>query len=138
MPSYLVTGAGRGLGVRLPTTPQSLLINVTKQYGFIKSLASNSDNTVLGLVRNKKATQDRLAADGITNVHLIEADITDEPALKRAAEEAKAILGHHGLDILINNAAYVSETTALKSLQDLQAFPFRIPLEFPLTVIQRT
>ncbi|KAB2573318.1 Fluoren-9-ol dehydrogenase [Lasiodiplodia theobromae] len=103
MPSYLVTGAGRGLG-----------------YGFITSLASNPDNTVLGLVRNKKATQDRLAADGITNVHLIEADITDEPALKRAADEAKAILGHHGLDILINNAAYVSETTALKSLKDLQ------------------
>ncbi|KAK0609188.1 Short chain dehydrogenase gsfK [Lasiodiplodia hormozganensis] len=96
MPSYLVTGAGRGLG-----------------YGFITSLASSPNNTVLGLVRNKKATQDRLAADGITNVHLIEADITDEPALKRAAEEVKAILGHHGLDILINNAAYVSETTAL-------------------------
>ncbi|KAF4541558.1 uncharacterized protein LTHEOB_8553 [Lasiodiplodia theobromae] len=103
MPSYLVTGAGRGLG-----------------YGFIQCLASNPDNTVLGLVRNKTATQDRLAADGITNVHLIEADITDEPALKRAAEEAKAILSHHGLDVLINNAAYVSETTALKSFQDFE------------------
>jgi NAD(P)-dependent dehydrogenase (short-subunit alcohol dehydrogenase family) len=70
-------------------------------------------------VRNKKATQERLAADGVTNAHILTSDITDEQGLRLAAEEAGKILRDRGLDVLINNAAYVSDLTALKSLQDL-------------------
>ncbi|RFU77340.1 saccharopine dehydrogenase [Trichoderma arundinaceum] len=102
MPSYVVTGASRGLG-----------------YAFVKLLASDPSNTVIGLVRNPTATQARLTADGISNVHVIAADIADETALRNAAEETKRILNGEGLDVLINNAAYVSEITALKTLQDL-------------------
>ncbi|PNP85012.1 hypothetical protein FNYG_01537 [Fusarium nygamai] len=43
MPSYLVTGASRGLG-----------------FGFIQVLSSNPENTVVGLVRNKAATDKKL------------------------------------------------------------------------------
>lgn len=86
----------------------------------MKALAAEPSNQVIGLVRNKKATQDRLAADGIANVHVLEADITDEPTLKFAAKEARRILGSKGLDVLINNASIVSsgfwEYTSLKDL----------------------
>ena len=78
------------------------------QYAFVKTLAADPSNQVIGLVRNKKAAEDRLVADGITNVHVLAADITDEPALKLAAEETRRILGGKGLDVLINNAARVS------------------------------
>ncbi|KAJ9132552.1 NAD(P)-binding protein [Pleurostoma richardsiae] len=103
MPSYLVTGAGRGLG-----------------YAILKVLAAEPSNTVIGLVRNRKATQERLAADGVTNAHILTSDITDEQGLRLAAEEAGKILRDRGLDVLINNAAYVSDLTALKSLQDFE------------------
>ncbi|KAJ5415112.1 NAD(P)-binding protein [Penicillium sp. CMV-2018d] len=104
MPSYLVTGAARGLG-----------------YALVKVLASDPTNTVLALARNKKAAEDSLATDGISNVHVIAADITDETALKAAAREANAILGGKGLDVLINNAAYISEKTALTSIPDQES-----------------
>ncbi|RWA05878.1 hypothetical protein EKO27_g9225 [Xylaria grammica] len=102
MPTYLVTGASRGLG-----------------YAFVKTLASDPLNTVIGLARNKKATEERLHTDGIQNVHVLSADITDKAALNLAAEEARRILGSKGLDVLINNAAYAFGPTGLKSLQDL-------------------
>ena len=70
-------------------------------------------------MRDPIATQTRLAADNISNVHVLAADITDVTTLKQAAEVAKRILGGRGLDVLINNAAYVSEITSLKSLRDL-------------------
>ncbi|KAF5639614.1 protoporphyrinogen oxidase [Fusarium sp. NRRL 52700] len=47
MPSYLVTGASRGLG-----------------FGFIQTLYRNPNNTVIGLVRDKKATDKKLAEEG--------------------------------------------------------------------------
>ncbi|KAL2827748.1 NAD(P)-binding protein [Aspergillus cavernicola] len=103
MPSYLVTGASRGLG-----------------YAIVKVLASDPANTVLALARNKQAAEDRLASDKISNVHVFAADVTDETALKAAARQARSILGGKGLDVLINNAAYVSEKTALTSLHEYE------------------
>jgi NAD(P)-dependent dehydrogenase (short-subunit alcohol dehydrogenase family) len=89
------------------------------QYAFVEALASDPSNIVIGLARNKEATESRLATDGIMNAHILETDITDGKALELAAQQARQILGDKGLDVLINNAAYVSETTALKSLKDL-------------------
>ncbi|SPO07104.1 related to protoporphyrinogen oxidase [Cephalotrichum gorgonifer] len=103
MPSYVVTGASRGLG-----------------YGFVKVLAANPSNTVIGIARNRKSTEERLAADGITNVHVLAADITEEGAMKVAAQEAKRILGAKGLDVLINNAGYISKATELKSVKEME------------------
>lgn len=93
----------------------------------MKTLAADPSNKVIGLVRNKKGAEDRLAADGITNVHVLAADITDEPTLKLAAQDARRILGGKGLDVLINNAAHVSgslwEYTSLKDLWVLPPLP---------------
>ena len=90
MPSYLITGASRGLG-----------------YGWVKHLSSDPQNVVIGLVRNKAATEKALSEDKITNVHVVVADITDAEALEAAAKEVASITGG-SLDILINNAALVS------------------------------
>ncbi|KAH8172646.1 short chain dehydrogenase domain-containing protein [Sarocladium implicatum] len=101
MPSYVITGASRGLG-----------------YAFVQTLGADPLNTVIGLARDKESTDARLGLDGFRNVHILAADITDDTSLQAAALEARRILGDTGLDVLINNAAYVSQTTALKSLKD--------------------
>jgi hypothetical protein len=51
------------------------------QYEFLKQVASESQNIVVGLVRNKAATDAKIAADGIKNVTILEADITDQLSL---------------------------------------------------------
>ncbi|THH08382.1 hypothetical protein EW145_g2740 [Phellinidium pouzarii] len=88
MPSYVVTGASRGLGLE-----------------FVQQLGSSPENIVFALVRNKK-TADKLIALSRSNVHIVQADITDVNALKLAAQEVSKITGGK-LDVLINNAALV-------------------------------
>jgi len=100
MPSYVVTGANRGLG-----------------YAFVKHLASVEGNTVIGLARKKPAAEERLAKDGIKNVRILEADITDVKALQAAAEETAEITGG-SLDILINNAGLVSDKSRWSTVID--------------------
>jgi len=104
MPSYVVTGASRGLG-----------------YAFIKTLASNPSNTVIGLVRNKASTDARIAKDnlGAKNLHIFEADILDFPALEKAATATAEITGG-ALDVLINNAAFVSEESNFSTIADAE------------------
>ncbi|KAF2663651.1 putative short chain dehydrogenase [Microthyrium microscopicum] len=98
MPSYLITGTSRGIG-----------------YEFARQLAQDKSNTVIGLVRNKVATDERLAKDGITNVTIYEADITDFPALQKSAAEVAKLTGGN-LDYLINNAASVSTASGYVDL----------------------
>jgi NAD(P)-dependent dehydrogenase (short-subunit alcohol dehydrogenase family) len=69
------------------------------------------------MVRNKDATVARLEKDGITNVSIVEADITDRDALTAAYREVKDIT-KGSLDILINNAALIDENSAYKTLLD--------------------
>jgi len=87
------------------------------QYAFIKKLASKPSNTVIGLVRNKEATLARLAKDNLSNIHIFEADIVDYLALQKAAEEVSKITGG-ALDVLINNAAYVSEESNFTTIAE--------------------
>lgn len=100
MPSYLVTGASRGLG-----------------YAFVRHLAAIPGNIVIGMVRDKEATTARLYKDNITNVTVVQADITDRDALTAAYAEVKAI-SKGSLDVLINNAALVNERSAFLTLVD--------------------
>lgn len=100
MPSWLVTGASRGLG-----------------YGWITYLAADSPNTVFAIVRNKKATEERLAKDNIKNVTVLSADVTDYAGLEQAAAEVAKVTGG-GLDYLIHNAALVSTKSAFSTVLD--------------------
>ncbi|KAJ5902194.1 Short-chain dehydrogenase/reductase SDR [Penicillium taxi] len=99
MPSYLVTGASRGLG-----------------FEFVRHLSQNPNNTVIGLVRDKAAADAKAKSEGVT-VYMVEAQYTDLLSLKNAAESVKSITGR-GLDYLIHNAAVLSHISALKTFGD--------------------
>lgn len=97
------------------------ILNIT-QYAFVKQLTLDPANTVVGIVRDIAATEKKLAKDGIKNVKVYKADITDLPALKAAAVDIQASIG--GIDYLIVNAAFVSGVTSLRNLSDLFDSPF--------------
>ncbi|KAM5444831.1 hypothetical protein MferCBS31731_000286 [Microsporum ferrugineum] len=101
MPFYLITGASRGLG-----------------YAWLEFLSRRPDNIVFGLVRDADATKKRLEASGITNVHIVRADITDFKALSLAADQVASITGG-ALDVLIANATDNCKRSVWKTVVDL-------------------
>jgi NAD(P)-dependent dehydrogenase (short-subunit alcohol dehydrogenase family) len=105
MPSYLVTGASRGLG-----------------YEFIRQFSFDPTNQVFGLVRNKPATDKKIAEDGLKNITIIEADIIDRRSLQAAKVQLEEVTGG-SLDYLINNAAFLSAKSAFNSLTDFADEP---------------
>ncbi|PLB47331.1 NAD(P)-binding protein [Aspergillus steynii IBT 23096] len=103
MPSYLITGASRGLG-----------------FEFLRQLSADPNNLVIGLVRNKPATEEKVAAEFPgRNVHLVQGELTDYEALKNAVSEVEKITP--SLDHLIANAAHVSSWSAYDGIGDLAA-----------------
>ncbi|UKZ78450.1 hypothetical protein TrVFT333_006190 [Trichoderma virens FT-333] len=100
MPSYVITGASRGLG-----------------FEFVRQLSSDPNNTVIGLVRDKVTTEQAMAQElaGRSNIHILQADITDYEAVKDAVTATAQITGGV-LDYLVANAAYISEFDAYDSI----------------------
>ncbi|KAJ7176206.1 hypothetical protein C8R43DRAFT_1057499 [Mycena crocata] len=97
MSSYVVTGAARGIG-----------------FEFIKQLSADQKNTVFALVRNEATATELKKLPG-KNITVLEADITDKKALKKAAEAVSKTTGGK-LDYLINNAAMMSIESSLSTL----------------------
>jgi len=98
MPSYVVTGANRGIG-----------------FEFIRQLSQDSSNIVIGLVRNKANSKDLLDLQSKSeNIHVFQADIVDVPSLKDAVREVSKVNGGT-LDYLINNAALISEDNMIQT-----------------------
>ncbi|KAJ7814543.1 hypothetical protein B0H14DRAFT_2604048 [Mycena olivaceomarginata] len=88
MPSYVITGAARGIG-----------------FEFVTQLSASGANTIFGLVRNKAvATELNALSSSRKNITVLQADITDVKALELAANEVSEATGGK-LDFLINNAA---------------------------------
>lgn len=98
MPSYVVTGASRGIGLE-----------------FARQLSSVPGNEVFGLVRNK-STATRLTALDRPNVHVLQADVTDKKALSDAAAEVGRVTGGK-LDVLISNAALIPTGRAVRGVR---------------------
>jgi NAD(P)-dependent dehydrogenase (short-subunit alcohol dehydrogenase family) len=84
---------------------------------FVKYYASQPNYKVFGIVRNKKSADENLAKNGIQNVTMLQADITDAKAMLAAANEVSKATGG-SLDILIPNAAVAAEKNRFKSLPD--------------------
>jgi len=89
------------------------------QYGFIQYLARDPSNIVVGLARNKAATDQKIAQGGVNKVTIIQADIVDGDSLHAAKAEVEKLTGG-SLDYLINNAAFVSGLTAAKFLDEFE------------------
>ncbi|KAH7310538.1 hypothetical protein B0I35DRAFT_463179 [Stachybotrys elegans] len=89
MPSYLVTGANRGIG-----------------FGYLRHISNDSANTVIGIVRDKAATEKKVAEElpGRTNIHIVEAQITNYESLKKTVPQVSEITGG-SIDYIIANAA---------------------------------
>ncbi|KAK9320300.1 NAD(P)-binding protein [Lipomyces orientalis] len=105
MPSYVITGASRGIG-----------------FEFLRQLSANPDNVIIGLVRNKASTEAKVAKEVPgKNIHILQADITDNEALKDAAVDVARITD--AVDYLIANAALVSEWSAYDGIGDLAQRP---------------
>lgn len=107
MTVYLVTGVSRGLG-----------------YAFMAHLSRDPSNTVIGLVRNVRKTEESIKADNLNtnnNIHIIEADISSYQSILSARSAVKKITPK--IDILINNAAALTPGTAFTRLTDHEADP---------------
>jgi NAD(P)-dependent dehydrogenase (short-subunit alcohol dehydrogenase family) len=92
MPSYLITGASRGLGLE-----------------FVNQLSANPENIVFGLVRNQNSAPKLLGLQAERkNVHVVEAEITKPDTLRPVVEFVSKVTGGK-LDVLINNAAFITE-----------------------------
>ncbi|KAK3681235.1 hypothetical protein B0T22DRAFT_302726 [Podospora appendiculata] len=114
MSSYVITGVSKGLG-----------------WEFMSQISSNADNTVIGIVRNKKAADERVSNElnGRTNITILEADVTDYEAVKRAVDQA-AIINSGSLDYLIANAGYVLGWDAYGGIGSRGLEPERLTAEF--------
>ncbi|EIM84663.1 NAD-P-binding protein [Stereum hirsutum FP-91666 SS1] len=100
MPSYVVAGASRGIGLE-----------------FVVQLLAGG-NTVIALARNPGSAKSLVAIKD-KNLHILKADITNAEELTAASEETAKITGG-SLDVLINNAAYMNAATAFL---DITQFP---------------
>ncbi|KAH8431021.1 SDR family oxidoreductase [Aspergillus melleus] len=93
MPSYVITGASRGIG-----------------WEFIRQLSSDPNNVVIGLVRDQAATEKRVSKDlsGRSNLHILKGDLVDYSSLQAASQDTARITGG-GLDYLIANGGLMSQ-----------------------------
>ncbi|KAI1337960.1 putative short chain dehydrogenase [Xylariaceae sp. FL0016] len=98
MSVYVITGVSRGLG-----------------FEFLKQLSEDPKNLVVGLVRNRAATEKKVAEElgNRPNAHILAADLTKYATLKQAALDTAEIVGERGIDYLIANGAIVSSLDGL-------------------------
>ncbi|KAF4972587.1 hypothetical protein FSARC_860 [Fusarium sarcochroum] len=110
MPSYVITGASRGLG-----------------FEFITQLSADSNNTVIGFVRNKGATEEKVQKEipGRSNLHIVKGDPGSYESLKEAVDQTAKITGG-SLDYVIANAAMQSEWSSYDPLSVLGKDPKRL------------
>ncbi|CCT75917.1 related to protoporphyrinogen oxidase [Fusarium fujikuroi] len=110
MPSYLITGTSRGLG-----------------FEFVRQLSADSNNTVIGFVRNKKATEEKIQRElsARSNIHTIQGEIQNLESVKNLVKEVAKITGG-SLDYIIANAALQSEWSAHNPIGVLGEEPERL------------
>ncbi|KAF5000920.1 hypothetical protein FGRMN_1377 [Fusarium graminum] len=110
MPSYLITGTSRGLG-----------------FEFVRQLSADSNNTIIGLVRNKQATDHKIQQElsGRSNIHIVQGEVQKYDDLKNFVEEAGKITGG-SLDYVIANAAVQGDWSAHAPIGTLGSEPERL------------
>ncbi|CAN8106522.1 unnamed protein product [Discula destructiva] len=121
MSVYVITGTSKGIG-----------------FEFLKQISEDPKNLFVGLVRDKAATEKKVAElpGDRSNVHIVHADLTNYASLKQAADETAKIVGDRGIDYLIANGAYLDKfdsydpigvlgTTQVERLEEVAAAAFK-------------
>ncbi|RYC64346.1 hypothetical protein CHU98_g1874 [Xylaria longipes] len=113
MSSYVITGVSKGLG-----------------FEFLRQISSNKNNTVVGLVRDKTATEKKVSEElpGRSNIHILHGDLNDYESLKKAAADTAVITGGR-LDYLVANAGYMAHWDAFYPIGTLAQDPARVQKE---------
>ncbi|TFY62364.1 hypothetical protein EVJ58_g3909 [Rhodofomes roseus] len=105
MPSYVIVGGSRGVGLEL-----------------VRQLAVDAENAVFVVARNEAGSKylNELVEKSTTgNIHIVQADVVEASSMKAAAASvAKATGG--SLDVLIHNAARTELTHAFRGLTDYE------------------
>ena len=88
----------------------ALLVLNPAQFELVKQISEEPKNLVVGLVRDKAATEKKVAAElgDRSNVHILHADLTSYASLKQAAADTAKIVGERGIDYLVANGAFLS------------------------------
>lgn len=116
MSSYLITGAGRGLGIEL-ATQLSLLPADRVSVVFAASRSSPTG----ALQRLVDQSQGRV-------VHIF-ATVTDRQSINKAVEEVEGKLSGKGLDVLINNAGVMPGAFEGIAKMDNLRYAFEVNVE---------
>jgi NAD(P)-dependent dehydrogenase (short-subunit alcohol dehydrogenase family) len=87
----------------------------------VKQISEDSKNLVVGMVRNKTDTEEKVRAElgDRSNVHILHGDLTSYASLKQAAADTTAIVGERGVDYLIANGAFPSQFDAYDPIDTL-------------------
>ncbi|KAL4875388.1 hypothetical protein BJY04DRAFT_232668 [Aspergillus karnatakaensis] len=111
MSVYVITGVSKGIG-----------------FEFLKQISEDQENLVVGLVRDKAATEKKISTElgNRPNVHILHADLTGYATLKQAAAETTEIVGDRGVDYLVANGALVSSLDAYGPIGALSDKPDQI------------
>ncbi|KAF8223564.1 NAD(P)-binding protein, partial [Tricholoma matsutake] len=99
MPTYVVAGASRGIGLQ-----------------FIVDLLARGD-VVVALARTPEKSNGLQDIKDNKNLLILKADITDAASLKNAAEETSKVTGG-SIDVLINNAVFLDPAHRYHTLID--------------------
>ncbi|KAL8755941.1 MAG: hypothetical protein Q9199_003295 [Rusavskia elegans] len=108
MSVYVITGVSSGIG-----------------FGLLKSISEDPQNLVVGLVRNKAATEQKVATElgKRSNVHILHGDLTNYASLKQAAADTAKNVGERGIDYLVGNAGFPAQFDAYSPISELGEEP---------------
>ena len=102
MVSHVVVGASRGIG-----------------YQLLKHFSQDPADTVVGLARDATKVQEKARKDGLQNVIILGADMTDYDTLLKAAEETRKVTDG-SVDYLWNNGGHMGYVTIGKFFSDFE------------------
>jgi NAD(P)-dependent dehydrogenase (short-subunit alcohol dehydrogenase family) len=75
------------------------------QYQWLRTLGADKSNNVIGVARSPGPVQQKLAADGLTNVTVVQGDMADAVSLRAAAASVHQVTGGK-VDYLIVNGTF--------------------------------